>query len=390
VRQSKAWGMALVLGVLGAAPALAAQEPCGGLQLEAGQVKTGQVLAPQGADTEACLRHMARVLRERPSLQLITVAARLPDEQRLGGKGLEAARAAVQLMVAAGLPAERVNAVAPPAGPQEEPQLKVAYVERPGARAVARLRRSGGEVKVGPSATELKPRAVGDMVYAGELVRTGPSVRADLVLADGSLLRLAPDSLLKLTGVALNAQRQREVRLEVLQGAVETEAASSPQGAVFEVRTRTAVAGVRGTHFRTVAPEGPTRVETLEGNVALSSTKGEVEVKGGYGSRVKAEGEAPEAPRKLLAAPEVVAPRLGAFPLSPPLGWQPVPGARSYQVELARDADFLSDLRLYSSVVPALTLQPLEGKWFWRVLPVDADGFVGFPSKIYAFEVKQP
>lgn len=390
MRQSKAWGVALVLGALGAAPALAAQEPCGGLQLEAGQVKTGKPLAPQGADTEACLRHMAQVLRERPTLQLITVAARLPDEQRLGGKGLEAARAAVQLMVAAGLPAERVNAVAPPAGPQEEPQLRVAYVERPGARAVARVRRSGGELKAGPSAAELKPRAPGDMVYAGELVRTAPNVRAELALADGSLLRVAPDSLLKLAGVALNAQRQREVRLEVLEGAVETEAAPSTQGAVFEVRTRTAVAGVRGTRFRTVAPEGPSRVETLEGKVALSANQAEVLVEGGYGSRVNAEGQAPEAPRKLLTAPEVVAPRLGTFPLPPPLAWKLVPGARSYQVELARDADFLSGLRLYSSQLPALKLEPVEGKWFWRVLPVDADGFVGFPSKIYAFEVKQP
>lgn len=388
MRQSKAWGMALVLAALGAAPALA--EPCGGLQLEAGQVKTGKPLAPQGAEMEECLRHMAQVLRERPTLQLITVAARLPDEQRLGGKGLEAARAAMQLMVAAGLPAERINAVAPPAGPQEEPQLKVAYVERPGARAVARVRRSGGELKAGLSAAELKPRAPGDMVYAGELVRTGPNVRAELALADGSLLRLAPDSLLKLAGVALNAQRQREVRLEVLQGGVEAEAASAPKGAVFEVRTRTAVAGVRGTHFRAVAPEGATRVETLEGNVALSANQAEVAVEGGYGSRVKAEGAAPEAPRKLLAAPEVKAPRLGTVSPASPLEWQPVAGARSYLVELARDADFLSGLRLYSSQLSPLTLEPLEGKWFWRVFPVDADGFVGFPSKIYAFEVKQP
>lgn len=371
-----------------AVPAAEPADPCGGVRLAGGRVETGQPLVPGGKDTEACLRRVAAELSARQDIRSITVAARVPDEARLDGKAMAQAKAAAQVLVAAGVPSTRVSAVAPPIDSGEAARFAIAYVERPARRPVARLR-TGGEVTAGPEVAELQPRAAGDVLYAQDVVHTGKGW-VELELADGSFLRVAPESTLRLGVVGLNAQGQRQVQLEVLGGTVEAEASKAGPGAVFELKTRTAVAGVRGTRFRTSAVDGETsRLETLEGRVALGAGQGEADVDGGFGSRVKA-GAAPESPRPLLAAPEVdTAARAGTFKGSPRLTWKSVPGARSYRVEVARDVDFSLELHRSLTDAPALALEALpNGKWFWRVQPLDADGFEGYTSKIYAFTVQ--
>jgi hypothetical protein len=377
--------------VLGAAPALAADvgEPCGGVRFEGGRIETGRPLAPKGPETEACLRHLAEVLQARPAIRSVTVAARLPDVERLDGQGLAVAKAAAEVLVAGGVPRTRVSAVAPPAVPGEPGRLQLAYVERPAQPAVARVRAATGDVSAGPSPAELRPRTTGDALHAGELVLTGPGARAELALADGSTVRLMADSRVRLGSLELMANLRRKVQLELMKGTVETDAAPGGEGSVFEVRTRGAVAGVRGTRFRVSAQEdGVSRLETLEGRVGLIAKKGDLDVVGGYGSRALPDG-AVEPPRPLLVAPAMVDPRDGTFPVAPKLTWAAVSGARAYRVEVARTADFASGVRTYDARGAELEVPDLgEGKWFWRVLAVDADGFVGFPSKIFAFAVR--
>lgn len=370
-----------------AAPTAEAKDPCGGVRLAGGRVLTGKRLVPGEKDTEACLRRVADELRARRDIRTITVAARLPDEARAKGKGTEHAKTAAAVLVAAGVPATRVSAVAPPLNADQTPHLSIAYVERPARRPVARLR-SEGEVSAGPDVAELKPLARGDVLHAQDVVRTEASW-AELELADGSLLRVAPESTVRLGEVALNAQGKRQVRLEVVRGTVEAIASNGGEGSVFELKTRTAVAGVRGTRFRTTSVDGETtRLETLEGNVALDAGQGEAEVSAGYGSRVQGRA-APEAPRRLLGAPVVSAPLAGTFPAAPRLAWRSVSGARTYRVEVARGADFSTELHRFTTEAPELALESLAaGKWFWRVQPLDEDGFEGFSSKIYAFTVQ--
>jgi hypothetical protein len=244
-------------------------------------------------------------------------------------------------------------------------------------------------VAAGPSAAELRPRLVGDALYTGEWVRTAPGARVELALADGSVVRVVEDSLVRLGALELTAGLKRKVQLELMRGTVETEAAPGGEDSLFEVRTRSAVAGVRGTHFRVSAQEdGTGRLETLEGKVALGAVKGEVEVTGGQGSRAKP-GTPPETPRALLVAPVPTGPRAGTFPTPPTVTWRPVAGAKTYRVELARAADFVSGVQTHTTQGTELAVPgPREGKWFWRVLAVDGDGFVGFPSKIFAFDVR--
>ncbi|WP_244237215.1 FecR family protein [Corallococcus llansteffanensis] len=366
-----------------------ADGPCGGLAFDHGRLTTGLPLAPGGPRTEACLREVAEAVKARPAIRGLTVAAKLPDAERLEGKGLAVAKAAAEVLVSAGIPRTRVSFVAPPGEPQTPGQLQLAYVERPTQPAVARIRTAHGPVSVGPDEAALKPRGVGDALYAGDLVVTGREGRAELSLADGSGVHLSPASAVRLGTLELTAERQRKVLLELVRGTVETQAAPGGAGSVFEVRTRGAVAGVRGTRFRVVQQEdGTSRVETLEGKVALGVVeRGSVDVGAGQGSRAKP-AQAPEAPRALLAAPVLEQPRGGVYPKAPAFVWKAVPGAKAYRVEVATSADFAGDVTVHESATPGLDgATPGAGKWFWRVLAVDADGFVGFPSKIFSFDV---
>ncbi|WP_233601943.1 FecR domain-containing protein [Corallococcus sp. CA047B] len=365
-----------------------ADGPCGGLTFDNGRLTTGRLLEPRGAQTEACLREVAEAVKARPSIRGLTVAAKLPDAQRLDGQGLAAAKAAAEVLVTAGIPRTRVSFVAPPGIPDAPGQLQLAYVERPTQPAVARVRTASGPVSSGSGEAAMRSRLAGDSLYAGELVATGKNGRAELSLADGSGVFLSPESAVRLGTLELTAERQRKVLLDLVRGTVETEAAPGGTGSVFEVRTRGAVAGVRGTRFRVVQQEdGTSRVETLEGKVALGVDAASVDVGAGYGSRAKP-AQAPEAPRALLAAPVLEQPRGGVYPTVPALVWKAVPGAKVYRVEVASSADFAGDVKVQESATPTLSgAAPGPGKWFWRVLAVDADGFVGYPSKIFSFDI---
>lgn len=361
---------------------------CGGLTFDDGRMITGLRLEPRGARTEACLREVAEAVKARPAIRSITVAAKLPDAERLDGQGLAVAKAAAEVLVAAGIPRTRVSFVAPMNEPRAPGQLQLAYVERPAQPAVARVRTASGPVTARMGEAEPRPRVAGDSLYSGELVATGDTGRAELALADGSNLFLSPQSAVRLGTLELTAERQRKVLLDLVKGTVETEAAPGGTGSTFEVRTRGAVAGVRGTRFRVSQQEdGTSRVETLEGKVALGAEKGSVDVGAGFGSRAKP-AEAPEAPRALLAAPALERPRGGVYPKAPALVWKAVPGAKVYRVELAATADFAGDVRVQETATPTLDASATgPGKWFWRVLAVDADGFVGYPSRIFSFDV---
>jgi hypothetical protein len=366
-----------------------ADSACGGLTFENGRLLTGRLLEAKGARTEACLREVAEAVKSRPAIRGITVAAKLPDAERLDGQGLAVAKAAAEVLVASGIPRTRVSFVAPPADPNTPDRLQLAYVERPTQLSVARVHTVSGQLTAALAGAAPKARVAGDSLYTGELVATGDNCRAELALADGSQLFLSPRSAVRLGTVELTAERKRKVLLELVEGTVETEAAPSGSDSTFEVRTRGAVAGVRGTRFRVTQQEdGTSRVETLEGKVALGANKGSVDVNAGYGARAKL-NQPPEPPRALPTPPVLERPRGGRYPTVPSLVWKAVPGAKVYRVELAGSADFEGDaVKVFESPSPTLDGAKLgPGKWFWRVLAVDDDGFVSYPSKIFSFDI---
>ncbi len=246
-----------------------------------------------------------------------------------------------------------------------------------------------GDFAAGADRDRLDMVKVGTPLMVQTYVKTGNESLAVMDLADGSRLRMQGGTLLLLGRLHLNTSLERVVDLKLVSGNVAVDVARRGSGGVFRIETKHGVAGVRGTRFRLDLGRGKaTRLETVHGEVELAGSKAKVMVPAGMGSSVDATGK-PIEPRPLPDAPQIEAPLRGDWKRASPLRWEKVGKAKRYQVELAKDAEFTLepqtlDAKTNSQLLPA-ALAP--GKWYWRVRAVDAAGFMGFDSKIYAFSL---
>jgi len=110
------------------------------------------------------------------------------------------------------------------------------------------------------------------MVRAGDLVKTGPDAKVTLNWVDGSRIRLAPATTLKVLKCTLNKSNDAKTSLFHLDvGSVWIRLLEVLGGrSKFEISTPTATAGVRGTVFSVeVNAQGDTQVSVHEGSVAV-------------------------------------------------------------------------------------------------------------------------
>jgi hypothetical protein len=152
------------------------------------------------------------------------------------------------------------------------------------ASAEPRLSRVSGTVEIGrgePPAWQAA--SVGDVVGAGDRVRTGRDGRAEVDLGRGtvrlyehSLLRLPPDAL-RLDGAAATELQRGGALFDV--------APRNPRDP-FEVRTPEVVASVKGTRFGVDAREGRAAVSVYSGLVGVrglvAPPESEVMVRAGF------------------------------------------------------------------------------------------------------------
>lgn len=217
----------------------------------------------------------------------------------------------------------------------------------------------------------------GALLKAGMRVLTGPEGSAALAFADGSRVQLRPDSELGVRQAGeLAAGAGSWVRLELLRGSVES--LVTPRGGPagrFEIDTPSAVAAVRGTHFRVRATDSETWNEVVTGRVAFGNSAGEYVVGGGQGSAAS-RGAAATPPSALLPAPDSRALFADRLPLSLP--FPALDGATGYRVQIAGDAAFdivLSDRIGASPQVNAADLP--DGEYRVRARGIDRAGFEG-------------
>ena len=373
-----------------------AADRCGGVQLEGGAIRLGKpvtedwVKTPEG---QGCLADLVKEIDRYRLVRAVTVAAIVTDADRASGKGLTSAKAIAAALVTAGMPKTRVFGLAPAPQRNETLGISLRYVERAPEDVVARVAATGGSVFLGADEAQLKPAEPGMPVLVNELVKTGPNAKVTIHLKDGSGIEVKPESLIKMPVLQVSAT-ERQVKIEVLSGGIVADVRKATQGSRFEASSRVSVASVRGTQFRFGMEEnGATRLETLEGVVALSPSNDPnakpVEVPAGQGALVSSDGKM-SAPKPLPVAPTVTGPLKGPLGADARFEWQAVTDSGAYRIEVARDADFVVEPREVN-VAAVTTLSWPEalprGKWFWRVTAVNAGGFMGPTSKVYAFTV---
>jgi hypothetical protein len=135
----------------------------------------------------------------------------------------------------------------------------------------------GSLTTASPPDTVFERARIGAVVEEGMYARTGEESRAELVLDDGTVLRLQERTTVQLFNPDLPAPPGGTV-VDHLHGVLFVETPAHAAGAEFQVRTPTSVAAVRGTAFQSQVFGTITNWAVLTGRVAVSSAEGLGEV----------------------------------------------------------------------------------------------------------------
>ncbi len=146
-------------------------------------------------------------------------------------------------------------------------------IELKGGKAkVTLLQGSAAVVRKGR--LEAQPLAKDDMLSTGDRITTGKKSRIELQMPDGSFLRFDEETTFELQSIAFEKKRKRrKINISMILG--KTWAKVSRLFGIkgrFEIATRTAVAGVRGTVYRVnVATDNSVTVKVYWGEVVVNN-----------------------------------------------------------------------------------------------------------------------
>jgi hypothetical protein len=258
----------------------------------------------------------------------------------------------------------------------------------------AKLLSAFGDVRIGG-----QPAAAGALLNVGDSIRTGDASSAVVLLADGSHVKLAPN-----TEGRLDEQRRFQVKataaavddgivaasLRLLSGTVEVFASKVLRARPLEVSTPTAVIGVRGTVYRvrndvTPATAAASAVDASATEVLEGKVHAQVGAASDQAADVPAKFGAPlESGKKPVVLPLPPAPDLAGVPASfdhLPIRLH-VPGTLPLRVQVADDAAFdhiRADLHVDAGDdvrLPRLA----DGAWHLRARAISPEGLEGLDA----------
>jgi hypothetical protein len=233
-----------------------------------------------------------------------------------------------------------------------------------------------------------------EVIPVGGQLRTGPSARAEVTLADGSVIQIQQDSQFELIRFRLERRTGvRSSRLKVyaggILGTVEPEKVKESE---FQIDTGAASVAIRGTRLRVAAENRDTRLSMLQGETLLSAGGKSISVPERFGA-VSRDGRPPASPVELLPPPTGFSPQSilhRTADQAPILRWLPVTNPRTagYRVEIARDTRFHTIVQDHRVAISRVQAQVLSGgRYFWRVLSFDRDGIEGAFSESRGLEI---
>jgi len=157
--------------------------------------------------------------------------------------------------------------------------LYTAYAEA--AEAIGKLTHVEGQVDIlKEGKLPAVPAKVGDAVSVKDVIRTKSDAKAEITFDDKNVLKIAHRTRIDISEYISDGRVSKAV-INMPRGKVEANVAPqivqriaiSPTANKFEIRTPTAVAGVRGTEFFTFHDKGVTGVFVKEGKVEIYNPK---------------------------------------------------------------------------------------------------------------------
>ncbi|MBW2027841.1 MAG: FecR domain-containing protein [Deltaproteobacteria bacterium] len=139
------------------------------------------------------------------------------------------------------------------------------------ASAVGTFTYVKGRVDITSPGERARPAHLGDEIQVGDIIRAKSKSRAEVTFVDGSVLRLAENTRVEITSYMVDKEKTDGI-LNLFRGKIQS-IVKKRAGAVFgrksknryEVRTPTAVCGVRGTDFFTWYQKGVSGAAFKEG-----------------------------------------------------------------------------------------------------------------------------
>ena len=164
------------------------------------------------------------------------------------------------------------------------------------AGPVAKFTSIEGNVDVTPPGKDAVKANPGDPLNVGDIIRTKSKAKCEITFTDGSILRLAENSRLRVTEFS-HEKEKRSAIIDLFRGKVQNIVQAVAGQSKYEVHTPTAVCGVRGTQFYTYYQSGVSGAVVTEGTVyAYSSNKpGEVRTIGAGQAMVVTNANTPPA-----------------------------------------------------------------------------------------------
>ncbi|MBF0227289.1 MAG: FecR domain-containing protein [Desulfobacterales bacterium] len=133
---------------------------------------------------------------------------------------------------------------------------------------------NGSAFLINDEGSELKPLANGNFLEQGNRVKTKSKARIELKLPDKSFVRFDEDTVFQLKALSIDEQKnERNIKIEIILGNTWAKVASffGSKDSNFELFSKVAVAGVRGTTYRAnIKESGWTEVKVYGGEVAVS------------------------------------------------------------------------------------------------------------------------
>ncbi len=230
----------------------------------------------------------------------------------------------------------------------------------------------------------------------GDKIRTGSLSGAVLTFEDGTQLSILANSEIEIKRSIFDIKNNTLYsRISILRGSAQFNSREYiPIKAVNEIECLESLAEFYGNLSTTLFQDGSIKYELYSGQAAIIARNEKRMMKSGSGLFVFPNA-APSAVSELLNQAQLFSPANNVYAKisTPELSWGSLAGAEYYLLQVAEDEAFNKlvyeeTARQTKKKISAL----LDGKYFWRVIPVDKNGFNGFvrESRMFIIDTIAP